>query len=135
MKLTLEIHEDHAPALLELLATLAARKTKRSEALAKFIAGEGDESSEVAGGADLPMNPPEPLTAAPELPMPTDLPDLPPLPEGKLRWAYLGTFPEEDLETSESIQFPTREIRWLSENMGWLACWSLNGPFHHIEAI
>ena len=125
MKIIIEIPDEHAPDALRLLGDMMTELRREKE------------EAETAGGADWsPMNPPEPLTAAPELPMPELIPNLPPLPEGKSRWAYLGTFPETDIETEKAIQFPTRKIRWFSENKWeWIPCWSLNGPFHHIEAI
>lgn len=129
MRISNEIPDAHAPALLEFIAELLDCSNRSKERIAEDY--QADEEKAVT----VPLVESQHLTAAPELPMPADLPALPNLPEGKTRWAYLGTFPDSDVKTEDGPQFPTREIRWLSHTMGWQQCWSLNGGFHHIEAI
>ena len=56
----------------------------------------------------------------------------PPLPEGKTRWIYRGTFLEDDAFYAE----PPRHVEYFSRNeKRWYATTLFSTTLHHIEAV
>lgn len=66
-----------------------------------------------------------------DLPMPTDWPPLPPLPEGKTRWVNRGDFRNEKPQAAGG-----RHVRYFSEiDDAWVQTLTFSGAFIHIEAV
>jgi len=62
-----------------------------------------------------------------------DLPEPPPLPEGKTRWVHRGEF--DYLEDEEYRFFNNRIIYYKSYNGEWVRTMHFGGDIPHIEAI
>lgn len=128
MRLTLEIPDAHTPALLEFLAELVDCGNRAKERITEHYTAEREGIMNWLMKA-------EPQAAATEPPMPDDLPKFPPLPAGKTRWVYLGIFSDDDM-TGDAEQCVGRELRyWSNDRMEWMPTNTINGAFHHIEAI
>jgi hypothetical protein len=142
MKITLHIDDKHTPTIIQLLAGFLA-KAEPSEPQADPAPGHPElplpgmpVSASITG---LTIAAADPLKVAMDDPVeaedPTrrelpwgDLPEPPPLPEGKTRWVNRGEFP------GIQIYAPDRDIRWLSFGK-WKLTIHFSSTAPHIEAI
>lgn len=161
MKLTLEIPQEHTGQVLAMLATLMKPSTVEAQpdpaeghpelplmpvemSVEEWVASRlptlDDESEEIAetrwavagiDAADPLKVEMEPCEA--ELPFPEDFPELPPLPEGKTRWVYRGTFPEKEPNTE--TMHKNRCIKYRSCFGDWHDTETFDGLMPHIEAL
>ena len=156
MKLTLHIDDAHAPAIIQLLATLiaqtspveapvdpapghpelplesiAARTPKVHFQELPVIEGEGpaiELACKRSAIHEQPEADEDPTRR--ELPMPDSLPEFPALPHGKTRWVYRGTFGGECHNAGME-----REVRYRSAAGRWSPTCTFSGYLHHIEAV
>lgn len=133
MKLTIEIPDAHAGDVLTYVAALLAKSIPVAES-----------TDPAPGHPELPLMPtpqppanvlPEPEPEPPDftkrdLPMPDDIPELPPLPEGKARWVNRGRFRGKSIESAIGS-----EIRYLSTGYDWQPTYHFSCDVIHIEAI
>ena len=117
MKLTIETSDDLVPDLLRhLLQLLAAVKD--------------GEVPMVSTPAPAPENAAAGDPTKRELPWPAEFPEPPPLPEGKTRWVYRGTFDRMAFRVTKR-----RAVFCKSNTNEWFRIFSFSADFPHIEAI
>ena len=148
MKITLDIPNEHAPALLAMVSDLMP---VRLEPQADPAEGHpelplDDESEAIAETRWAPVqgiDAADPLKvemepAAPvrygdaELPFPEGFPELPPLPEGYSRWVYRGRF--DKIACGRGTPCQDRQVKYLGAGI-WHETVTFDGPMHHIEAL
>lgn len=148
MKITLDIPNEHAPRLLALLSDLMPVRLEpqadpaeghpelplddESEAIAE-TRWAPIEGIDAADPMKVEMEPAAPVRDGDaELPFPEGFPELPPLPEGKTRWVYRGTF--SHVCKSEEVTYLNRVIKYW-DGLEWCVTQTFTTYFHHIEAI